>query len=201
MSFLQNRIRLPDSACQSSLFRCVLNKCSVVASGNIAIFIVAAILIYSGLGCAGGDNLKQHYDYRDGQCIAASAGELSPQTLENISSTDRSFLLSCALSVVIGEADRTEAERDRLIQKKQKLSDAILSKSIDIEFVGHCGNHLLNDVVLSFLPENWKLDTLRKLLDMGADLDHRNKYGKSAMDLARFRGQEKITRFLAATRR
>jgi hypothetical protein len=201
MNFLQNRIRLLDSACQSSLFRCVLNKCSIVISGIITVFIVAAILIYSGLGCAAGDNLKQHYDYRDGQCIAAGAGELSHETLENVSSTDRSYLLSCTLSVVIGEADRTKEERDRLIQKKQKLSDAILSKSIDIEFVGHEGNHLLNDVVLSFFPEQWKLETLKKLIDMGVDLDHRNKHGKRALDLARFRGQNKIAKFLAATRR
>ncbi len=202
MNFLHNRMILFRSgASRQDLFRCAVNKCGIVKSLNISVLIASAIIVLLGFGCAVGDDPKRNYDYNDPMCVAAGAGELKPETFENVSSTDRSFLLSCALSVVVGEADRTMEERGRLINKKQKLSDAILSKSIDIEFIGHEGNHLLNDLILSFFPEKWKIETLKKLIDMGGDVKHRNKHGKNAMDLAKFRGQEKIVKLLSAEHR
>ncbi len=199
MNFHPNKtFLLPENNFRFCFFSHASNMSDILKPVKIATLVVAAILVFSGLGCAVGDKPIMQYDYGSAQCVAASNGELSPGAFENLSATDRSFLLSCALSTVVGEADRTRKERDRLVSKKQELSDAILSKDIDIGFVGREGNHLLNDVVLSFFPEQWKVNTLKKLIDMGADVNHRNKHGKNAADLAKFRGQDKIAGLLTA---
>lgn len=79
---------------------------------------------------------------------------------------------------------------------KRPICDAISSKDIDINYVDSNGNHLLNYVVLSYMPEKWKVDAIHKMIEMGIDVNHSNKSGKTALDLAKFKGEVKLARML-----
>jgi hypothetical protein len=170
---------------------------SIFRSTILIALIFTTILLLFGFGCAVGDNQNAGSDDPKAQCIAARGGELGPDVIEKSTPAERSHLLSCALSVVVGEADQSKAERDRLLVKKQKVCDAILSKTIDLKFVDEDGNHLLHYVVLSYLPEQWKVNAVGKLMDMGIDTLQSNKHGNTALDLAKLRGAVKVARMLA----
>jgi len=40
-------------------------------------------------------------------------------------------------------------------------------------------------VVMSFLADEWKLKTAKKLIEVGVDVNHASQFNKTALDLAK----------------
>ncbi len=136
------------------------------------------------------------HDFRIHQCDAAKYGELDIALLDSNDPFHNSFLLNCAVSVVVPGPDEGKNAIMGRIEKKQAIAAFLLTNKLDINYKDQDGVTLLMAVILSYMSEDWKEKAVKRLIDKGCSIQTQNNYGKTAADLAKFKGNKKIIRML-----
>ena len=137
------------------------------------------------------------------QCHEAKHGMLNLNSDNYNNPSTNSYLFGCAVSVVIPSVNMVSGENksnaDRLAQKreKSKIADILLSKGIDASYKNEHGDTLLMLVIISFLPNEWKEETVKILIKKGVSISEKNSNGDTAMDLAKYRKNSNIIMILS----
>ncbi len=63
-------------------------------------------------------------------------------------------------------------------------------------FMDDVGNPLITTTVISDLPVEWRVKAMTSMIEQGADIDVKNQYGQTALDLAKHRKQQAIIELL-----
>ena len=95
----------------------------------------------------------------------------------------------------VSKAGHTKAIK-RLKKNKVKIADYFLLQKLDLTYRNEDGNNVLMAVITSFLPEQWKEKAVSVLLDKGVDLKEKNLNGDTALDIAKFKGNESIVKLV-----
>ncbi len=135
---------------------------------------------------------------KSSQCEHAAYGKLDVNKIETADPDQNSFLLNCSLSTIVPKPDEERAEFDKSMNAKQKLASFLLTKNLDAGFKDSHGSTLLMSVVVSYFPDQWKEEAVKVLIEKGCDVNAVNNYGKTAIDLAKFKKNDKIVEMLSA---
>jgi ankyrin repeat protein len=133
-------------------------------------------------------------------CEKAQHGTLDIKNTPTSDPHINAYLLDCAVSVVISEVSSQSGPRkgNKTRNKNKKtIADHFLSHELDMNFKNSDGDNLLMSVITSFLPESWKEKAVIFLLDKGIDKTETNNNGDIALDIARFKGNERIIKLLS----
>ncbi len=131
------------------------------------------------------------------ECHDAKNGKFNSKTGDYSNPLKNARLLSCAVAVTIGLPDDIKKQRETIRLKKCKLADFLLSKKLDISYTNDNGDSLLMTIIISFLPDEWKENTVKILISKGINIYHKNKSGNTAIDYAKFKGNKKIISILS----
>lgn len=158
-------------------------------------YVLIGGLFAVATGCVYASN-QQAREYPVQLCEKAKYGRLD---VTNTTVTDphiNSYLLSCAVSVVIVNVSFQSGshEGDRSLKEDKKaIAEHFLMQTLDLTYRSADGDNALMSVITSFLPEPWKENAVRILLDKGVNLKETNHNRDTALDIARFKGNERIT--------
>lgn len=136
-------------------------------------------------------------DNSNNQCVNAIYGKLDLSNIESTNPSYNSFLLSCSLSAVVPKPDEDRAALDQCMKDKRKLASFLLTTNLDMGFKDSHGSTLLMSVILSHFQDKWKEEAVKILIEKGCDINVVNNYGKTAMELAKFKKNEKIIKIFA----
>ena len=132
-------------------------------------------------------------------CEQAKLGQLNIENLKIDNPHINAYLLNCAVSVVISEVSfRSGSHKgsDKK-KKKQRIADYLLAQDLDLAFQNEDGDNLLMAVITSFLSEPWKEKAVTTLLKNGIDPKAKNPQGDTALDIAKFKGNERIIKLVS----
>lgn len=110
------------------------------------------------------------------------------------------YLFSCTVAVVIAgpsPVSGPHTNKNNLKPKKIALANHLLAGGVDIRFSTNEDENLLMAVVASFMPEQWKADTVEALLKIGVDPAFKSKNGDTALDMANYKGDKRIIQLLS----
>jgi len=107
------------------------------------------------------------------------------------------YLFDCAVSVFIHYVKDTKKIIQEREQRKLKLASFLLTQKIHLAYTDEHGDSLLVSVVNSYLPIEWRLKTASFFLSKGLDPYKKNTFGNSALDMARFKKDEKMFKLLS----
>ncbi len=168
-----------------------------------SVFFVCA-LVALPLGCVfSSDDNCARFEHLDKQCEEAKHGTLSLHIGNYSDPLTNSYLFGCAASVVIPDVSmisgESKSKKERLAEKveKAKVADFLLSRGIDPNYKNEYGDNLLMLVVSSFLPDEWKEDTVRVLIKKGVNIREKNSNGDTVMDSAEHRGAPGVIKILS----
>ncbi len=162
---------------------------------NTAAFV--ALFLFAGCVNSLGHTQKDEAAERKELCYKASYGDLSVSQIDTSNQEENAFLLNCAVSVIVpmlNESKKIALERN---SKKVNLANSLLALELDVNYVDETNTSLLMSIVISYMPQPWKLKTTQYLLEHGAKLNFVNEYGKSALDLAKFRQETELVKLLS----
>lgn len=160
--------------------------------------ILVGLLIIVVSGCVHSSNQQAREDSVQ-LCDKAKHGKLDIESAGIAGPRVNAYLLDCAVSVVISQVSFQSGPHngDKSIKEKKKLiADHFLSKKLDLTYRNEDGDNVLMSVIASFLPEPWKEQAVAILLDNGVDLKEKNHNGDTALDIAKFKGNERIVKLV-----
>jgi ankyrin repeat protein len=161
--------------------------------------VFVGVLIIVASGCAH-SNHQQAREYPVQLCEKAKYGQLD---IENTPITDphtNAYLLDCAVSVVISQVSFQSGPHKgnkAIKESKEMIGQHFLLQTLDLTYRNEDGNNVLMSVITSFLPEPWKEKTVGILLEKGVDLKEKNHNDDTALDIAKFKGNERIVKLVA----
>jgi hypothetical protein len=158
--------------------------------------MIVAILFISCTAWSSESGVKVSAEKND-QCKDATYGRLDYGNIEFKDPGHNAFLLNCSLSAVVPEPDEKRETYDKYMKDKQKLASLLLVKNLDVDYRDSHGSTLLMSVIVSYLPDEWKEKAAMTLIQKGCDVNAVNNYGRTAIDLARFKKNEKIIKMLS----
>ena len=161
------------------------------------IFVIFSILILSCTAWSLESETPIPVD-KTSLCEDAAYGKLDLSKIETADPNHNSLLLSCSLSTIVPKPDEVRAEFDQSMKAKQKLASFLLTKNLDAGFKDSHGSTLLMSVVVSYFPDQWKEAAVKVLIEKGCDVSAVNNYGKTAVDLAKFKKNQKLIEMLSA---
>lgn len=129
-------------------------------------------------------------------CEDVKYGKLKLDAAHNVGSLQNAYLFNCSISIVVPFPDEKASLIRSRAEKKLTLADYFLSQDIDVNYKDESGGTLLMSVITSYMPSSWKIKVTKILISKGSDVNAKNKYGKSAIDLARFTGDSEIINIL-----
>lgn len=133
-------------------------------------------------------------------CEQASVGELNIGSIPRVDPRTNAYLLGCAVSVVIPQLSfQSGAHKGNKTRKNNKImiADYFLSQKLDMTYQNEDGNNVLMSVVTSFLSDSWKEKAVNILLSKGVNLKAKNHNGDTALDIAKFKGNERIIKLVS----
>jgi ankyrin repeat protein len=125
---------------------------------------------------------------RGSLCDSAMQGELKIKKYRLDNANLNSYMLNCALAVIVSYPDESKESVQVRREKKLQIADYLLAQDLNPNYKDESGGTLLMAVIISFMPDNWKLKAAEALLLKGVNIDTTNMYGKTAYDLAKFSG-------------
>lgn len=128
-------------------------------------------------------------------CEQAKYGQLDIEQAQIADPLINTYLLDCAVSVVISEVSLQSGpykDKSKTKEMKTKIADHFLSQDLDLTYKNDDGDNVLMSVIASFLPEPWKEKAVTALLDKGIDLKEINSNGDTALDIAKYKGNKRI---------
>lgn len=158
--------------------------------------MIIAILLISCTAWSSESGVQVSAEKND-QCKDATYGRLDLGNLEFNDPGHNAFLLNCSLSAVVPEPDEKRETYDKCMKDKQKLASFLLVKNIDVNYRDLHGSTLLMSVIVSYFPDEWTEKAAMTLIEKGCDVNAVNNYGRKAIDLARFKKNEKMVKMLS----
>lgn len=145
---------------------------------NHIVKIIALQLALLGSNCSAQQSVQaiHHND-----CATIHSGQTDYQTISNEDAATNSAFFDCAIGVRISEPDSMGHRTQKV--ETWKIADHFLVK-LDPTYRDEHGNTLLSILVISFTPTEWKIATAKKLVEFGVDISAKNRFGKTALDLA-----------------
>ena len=166
-----------------------------IMSSYLKLLIITYTLVLSG--CVTASDSISDTD-KIAQCTLTQNGKLNIKTINSDNADLYAYLLYCAtLSVVPFHNESKKSVKNR-IKKKQDIASFFISKKVDMHFKDSHGSTLIMSIAVSNLSTDWKLKSLKKLISMGSDVNAKNKYGKSALDLAKFKNNQSVIKLLSS---
>ncbi len=157
-------------------------------------FIIATILLS---GCAWSSEGEVFIsDTMTKLCKEARYGKLNLNTVQNKEPLENSHLFNCAISVVVSFPDEKSSSIEIRNKQKIKIADFFISQDIDVNYEDESESTLVISVIASYMPSEWKIRIVKVLISKGCDINKKNKYGKSAVDLAKFKEESEIIKIL-----
>jgi ankyrin repeat protein len=129
-------------------------------------------------------------------CKDAEYGTLNLNKDQKMKPLEYSYLINCAISEVVSLPDEKSTSVENRNAKKRKIADFLLSQNFDVNYRDESGSTLVISVILSYMSSEWKIKNVEKLISKGCDINKKNKYGKSAVDLAKFKEESEIIKIL-----
>ncbi len=146
-------------------------------------------------------------------CLEAKHGEFEPASAASLAPKQISYLVECTILPaapppggysrdIVSEADIAAARKkaDQRIAAKQAkrviIADALMTYEFNPNFMDDVGNPLITTTVISDLPVEWRVKAMTSMIEQGADIDVKNQYGQTALDLAKHRKQQAIIELL-----
>lgn len=173
-------------------------------------FLIATYTLYAavaGFGCAVvSAEPKPSSNIRTDQCVAASRGELDLSIVDYDNPEKNAYLFNCAVAVFIPDpspiSGESKSNEQRMDEKKRrtKIADFFLSKEMDANFRNEYGDTLLMSVVLSFLPDEWKVGAMKRLIRKGVDVEAKNADGDTVLDMAKNMKKDNLLKILKSMR-
>lgn len=130
-------------------------------------------------------------------CKEAMYGKLDLNIVQNMEPLNNSYLFNCAVSVVVSFPDEESDSVKNRKERKIKVADFFISQDIDATYKDESGSTLLISVITSYMPSKWKVKFVKILISKGCDIKEKNKYGKSALELAKFTNEPEIIKILS----
>lgn len=159
---------------------------------------VLFVLITSSNACAGETNNAKYDKENTPDCISARKGVVSDSDLANKSKQEVAHLFNCAVSIKVADPNETKTQRKLIVERKTRLADKLLSLEMDVQYTDYSNSTLLDVVIMSHLPEEWKEKAVKVLLEKGVDEKHINQYGKDAKFYAIQSGNQTIVNLVSA---
>lgn len=160
--------------------------------------VVVGIFIIVASACAH-SNHQQAREYPVQLCDKAKNGQLDIESTRLIDPLINAYLLGCAVSVVIPQVSfqsGSHRSNKTIKENKELIADHFLYQKLDLTYRNEDGDNVLMSVITSFLPESWKEKTVVILLDKGVDRKEKNHNGDTALDIAKFKGNERIVKLM-----
>lgn len=149
-------------------------------------------------GCShSSDEEKSLISNREDQCDYAMRGELDINKDKSENSERNSYLFNCSIAIVVPLPNESKTSVHERTEKKLKIANFLITKNLDVSFKDETDTNLLMAVIISYMPRDWKLQAAEILLAKGVDIEAKNIYGKTALDLAKFSGDSKMIDFLS----
>jgi len=155
------------------------------------------------LGYSHADDNFARFEHWKKQCQEAERGTLNIDFGKYNDPLLNSYLFKCAVSIIVPDlsliSGKSKSKEKWLAEKmkKVKIADAFLSKGIDPNYKNEYGDTLLMLVVYSYLPNKWKEDTVRALIEKGVDMDEKNSNGYTVRDIAEYREAYGVIKILS----
>jgi len=130
-------------------------------------------------------------------CKEAMYGKLDLSIVQKMEPLNSSHLFNCAVSVVVSFPDEEANSVKNRLARKIKIANYFISQDIDVTYTDESGSTLLISVITSYIPSKWKVKFVKALLSKGCDMNVKNKYGKSALELAKFTNEPIIIKILS----
>lgn len=160
------------------------------------IIMTIVILLISCSAWSSENEVQVSSEEKD-QCKEATYGRLDLGTMEFKNPGQNAFLLNCSLSAVVPEPGEKLETYDKYIRDKQTLASFLLTKNLDVNYRDSHGSTLLMSAIVSYFPGEWKEKTAKNLIEKGCNVNAVNNYGRTAIDLARFKKNEKLLKLLS----
>ena len=161
--------------------------------------LLFGIVIIVISGCVNSAD-QQTTAYPTQLCEKAKYGQLDIGSVSISDSHINAYLLDCAVSVVVAEVSLQSGPHkgDQTTNiNKQIIADYFLSQQLDLTYKNEDGNNVLMSIVISFLPDSWKQKAITNLINKGVDLKAKNNSGDTALDIAKFKGNQIIIEMLS----
>jgi len=123
-------------------------------------------------------------------------GKLDLSSIRELGALDNAYLFNCAVSVAVSLPDEDPISIRNRNEEKIKIADFFMSQDIDVDYKDNTESTLLISVIVAYMPSDWKVKFTNSLISKGCDIKKKNKYGKSALDLAIFTKEEEIIKIL-----
>ncbi len=166
---------------------------------NIYLKLMPFILATSVLsGCAYSSE-KDFFDSdrKKAQCDHAMYGKLDTSLFDSGDPQFNSYVFACSLAIVVPLPNESRISVKNRIKRKLEIADFLMTKNMDVSYKDETDSTLLMTVIISFMPDEWKLDTAKVLIQKGCDVKAKNSYGKTAIILARNREDFEMVSFLS----
>ncbi len=146
---------------------------------NILLIALALCILPRCSYCS--DEEKSPTSHQENQCDYAMRGELDINTHKLDDYEFNSYLLNCAIAIIVPLPDESKVSIQDRIEKKLKISDLLIAQNLDVNFKDETGTTLLMAVIISYMPHDWKSQAAEILLTTGVDIETKNIYGKPAL--------------------
>lgn len=160
------------------------------------IIMIFSILLISCSAWSSESEVSVPSEKKD-QCKDATYGRLDLGNIEFKDLDHNAFLLNCSLLAVVPEPDEKRATYDKCMKDRQKLASFLLTKNLEVNYRDSHGSTLLMSVIVSYFPSEWKEKTAMSLIEKGCNVNAVNNFGKTAMDLAKYKHNKKIIKILS----
>lgn len=167
-----------------------MNICLKILFAIIATGLLSGCVSSSKSDVSVTDTMKQ-------LCKEAMYGGLDLSMVQNMKPLNNSYLFNCALSAVASFPDEKPNSVKNRKERKVKVASFFIYQDIDVAYKDESGSTLLISVITSYIPSNLKVKFVKILISKGCDIKEKNKYGKSALELAEFTNEPEIIKILS----
>jgi|GEM_PF-4814215 len=162
-------------------------------------YVIIGLLLTIAPSCSYSSD-RQVREYPAQLCNEAQHGQLDIEIAPIADPHINSYLLDCAVSVVIPEVSFYSGPHkgnSSIKENKKMIADYFLAQDLDLTYRNDDGDNVLMSIITSFLPEPWKEKAVVTLLEKGINLKEENKNGNTALDIAKFKGNKRIIKLVS----
>jgi len=98
--------------------------------------------------------------------------------------------------IVGGPKDDFEQYK-KIMNNKKRIANFFINREIDIKYKDNNNTTLLMSTIESYMPKEWKFQAAKILVDKGSDINAKDNYSNTAIELAKYRKEQKIVELLS----